>query len=306
MEPTLVSAQQNLVASSASASASLSLAEQLQLSEERHAALGRHVVEQLNISVNHLVGAAAVSGVAGAVLGAAAGGSWRTVVLAGAAGATLGALGANTIARPITALKHAQNELAQTKTIKDNLLKLEMDQPEHRFTADEAVVIKELGDRYQESCADIWLLARLFALGNQTTEDIMVRFYSELMDYGVTNNDFTTVGTELGRMKTLEQLKASQVFHRAMVSRGIADEKHDEIAKVMFALSRMILVDVYAPPKGLTPEALFQKLCLERYNCFKDRLEGEVVQLERDVEVLKAMAEEKKQRFQPGANTSKT
>lgn len=95
-------------------------------------------------------------------------------------------------------------------------------------------------------------------------------------------------------MKTLEQLKASQVFHRAMTSRGIVDEKHDEIAKVMFALSRMILANVYAPPKSLTPEALYQKLCLERYNYFKDRLEGEKVQLERGVEVLKAMAEEKR------------
>ena len=306
MEPTLGRAQQNLVASSASASANLSRAEQLQLSEERHAALSRHVVEQLNISVNQLVGAAAFSGVAGAVLGAAAGGSWRTVVLAGAAGATLGALGVNTIARPITALEHARNELAQIKTVRDDLLKLGMDQPEHRFTADEAVVIKELGDRYQESCADIWLLARLFALGNQTTEDIIVKFNTELMNYGITRDDIKTVGTELGRMKTLEQLKASQVFQRAMTSRGIVDEKHDEIAKVMFALSRMILVNVYAPPKGLTPEALYQKLCLERYNYFKDRLEGEVVQLERDVEVLKAMAEEKKQRFQSGADTSKT
>lgn len=91
-------------------------------------------------------------------------------------------------------------------------------------------------------------------------------------------------------MKTLKQLKASQVFHRAMANRGIVAEKHDEIAKVIFVLNRMILVNVYAPPKGLTPEALYQKLCLERYNYFKDRLEGEVVQLERDVEVLKAMA----------------
>ena len=67
--------QQSVGASSASACANLSRAEQLQLSEERHAALGRHVVEQLNISINHFIGVAAVSGVAGAVLGAATGGS---------------------------------------------------------------------------------------------------------------------------------------------------------------------------------------------------------------------------------------
>ena len=129
--------------------------------------MGRHIVEQMNISVGHLVGAAAVSGVAGAALGAAAGGSWRTVVLAGTAGVTLGALGANAIARPITALEHAQNELAQTKTVEDNLLKLGIDQSDHRVTGDEAVVIKQLADRYQESCADISLLLPFLPWGTK-------------------------------------------------------------------------------------------------------------------------------------------
>ena len=297
MEPTLSSARQNSGASSASASANLSRAEQLRLSDERHAVLGRHVVEQMNISTNHFVGAAAVSGVAGAVLGAAAGGSWRTVVLAGAAGVTLGALGANTIARPITTLEHAQNELAQTKTVKDNLLKLGINQPEHRFTGDEAVVIKQLADRYQESCADILLLARLLALGNQTLEDFLTSFRRALMDYGMSSDDIVTVTLELLGL-TLEQVKANPVFHRAMASCDIAAEKHDEVARLIFAYCRMILRDISPPPTGLTPEALYRKLCLERHNYFKDRLDGDVVQLERDIEVLKAMAEERNQRSQ--------
>ena len=311
MEPTLGSAQRNLGASSASASANLSRAGQLQLSEERHAALGRHVVDQLNISVNHLIGVAAVSGVAGAVLGAAAGGSWRTVVLAGAAGVTLGALGANAIARPITALEHAENELAQTKTFKDNLLELGMDQPEHHFTGDEAVVIKQLADRYQESCADILLLARHLALGNHALEDILISFRRALMDHGImgSNNGIITMAVELGQgqMDTLEQLKANPVFHRTMASCGIiAAEKHDEIARLIFAYSRMMLSMKYPPPTGLTPEAFYRKLCLERHNYFIDRLDADVLQLERDIEVLKVMEEEKKQRFQSGADTSRT
>lgn len=299
MEPTLGSAQRNLGASSASASANLSRAEQLQLTEERHAALGRHAVEQLNISINHFIGVAAVSGVAGAFLGAAAGGSWRTVVLAGAAGVTLGALGANAIARPITALENAQNELAQIKTVKDNLLKLGIDQPEHHFTGDEAVVIKQLADRYQESCADISLLAPLFALGNQTLEDFLTSFRRALMDHGMSSDDVVTVTLEtLEPGLTLEQVKANPVFLRAIASCGIAAEKHDEVARLIFAYSQMILTEIYPPPTGLTPEALYRKLCLERHNYFKDRLDGEVVQLERDIEILKAMAEEKKQRSQ--------
>ena len=225
MQTSQSSVQQSVGTSSAGAPANLSRSEQLQLTEERHAALGRQVVEQLNISINHFIGVAAVSGVAGAVLGAAAGGSWRTVVLAGAAGVTLGALGANAIARPITALEHAQNELVQTRTVKDNLLKLGMDKPEHRFTADEAVVIKQLADRYQESCADILLLARLLALGNQTLEDILMSFRRALMDYGIVgSNGIITMAVELGRgrMDTLEQLKANSVFHRTMASCDIA------------------------------------------------------------------------------------
>ena len=176
MQTSQSSVQQSVGISSAGAPANLSRAEQLQLIEERDAALGRHVVEQLNISINHFIGVAAVSGVAGAVLGAAAGDSWRTVVLAGATEVTLGALVANAIARPITALEHAQNKLAQTKTVKDTLLKLGLDQSDHRFTGDEAEVIKQLANRYQESCADISLLAPLFALGNQTLKDFLTSF----------------------------------------------------------------------------------------------------------------------------------
>ena len=301
MQTSQSSVQQNVGASSAGAFANLSRAEQLQLSEDRHAAMGRHIVEQMNVSVSTLLGAAAVSGVAGAVLGAAAGGSWRTAVLAGAAGVTLGALGADFIARPITALEHAQNELAQTRTFIDSLLKLGMDQPEHRSTGHETVLIKQLADRYQESSADILLLARLLAQGNQTLEDILMNFRGALTDYNLSVYDVLNLGVVLFKMDTVEQLKANPEFHRAMANSNIVAEKYDEIARVMFAYNRMLMTKTNLP-RGLTPEALYRKLCLERHNYFKDRLEGDVVQLERDIEVLKAMAaEEKKQRLQAEA-----
>ena len=60
MQTSQSSVQQSVGISSAGAPASLSRAEQLQLTEERHATLGRHVVEQLNISINHFIGVAAV------------------------------------------------------------------------------------------------------------------------------------------------------------------------------------------------------------------------------------------------------
>ena len=287
----------------------LSGAEQSNASEHRCAALGRHTVKQLNVSNNELAFTGAVGG---AVMTTAAmtltDCSWSVVALSGAAGAAVFALGKLATARPMTPLQHAQSELDQIRTTKDSLMNTRIDRADYECNGYEIPTFIKLAEKYNEP----WRILDLLWTGafapkiRNNTEAFMAEFYEVLRDkFHVTGTEpIKKVVIEMVQAGTLEQAKELPQFKHLLEAQGVKTELHDELATMMFK-GGQVFKSKCGKGKGVTAKTAYLEHCKERFAHFKDRLEQDEINLEKDVLILKAMRQEKLQGL-TGTSTEST
>ena len=286
-------------------SSALSDAEQSNASEQRSAALGRHTVKQLNVSNSELAFAGAVGG---AVITTAASTltdcPWSVVALSGAAGAAVFALSQLATARPMTPLQHAQSELDQIRATKDSLMKTRIDRADYECDGYEIRTFIKLAEKYNEP----WRVLDLLWTGafapkiRDNTEAFMTEFYEVLRDkFHVTGTDpIKQVVIEMVQAGTLEKAKELPQFKHLLEEQGVKTELHDELATMMFMCGRAFIGDEdfegkYGKGKGVTAKTAYLEHCKECFAHFKNRLEQDEINLEKDVITLRAMRQEKLQ-----------
>ncbi len=266
--------------------------------EERQAALGRHTVDQRNVSTGYLVGMGAVGGVASAALASAAGCTWKTVALSGAAGASILALGAHTHAERMTPLEHAQYELAQTRADKEYLLakQAEMEKPDYRLSGDEIMTVRQMANKYDESYDSLWILwAGLFSPYYRNNEkEFLKEIHRTLNERGVSMDQIVDVVRSMTDLKTIKEARALRNFRNLTADLHMSETAKDELVEIMFAYNKIIMAEQgYAG--GLSTESLYQSRCQEKLDHFKARLDKDERRLESDIRILQAMAEQQKQ-----------
>lgn len=274
-------------------------AEQSNASEQRSAALGRHTVKQLNVSNNELAFAGAVGG---AVITTAARTltdcPWSVAALSGAAGAAVFALSQLATARPMTPLQHAQSELDQIRATKDSLMKTRIDRADYECDGYEIRTFIKLAEKYNEP----WRVLDLLWTGafapkiRNNTEAFMTEFYEVLCDkFHVTGTDpIKQVVIEMVQAGTLEKAKELPQFKHLLEVQGVKTELHDELATMMFK-GGQVFKSKCGKGKGVTAKTAYLEHCKERFAHFKDRLEQDETNLEKDVLTLRAMRQEKLQ-----------
>ena len=286
-------------------SSALSDAEQSNASEQRSAALGRHTVKQLNVSNSELAFAGAVGG---AVITTAARTltdcPWSVAALSGAAGAAVFALSQLATARPMTPLQHAQSELDQIRATKDSLMKTRIDRADYECNGLELLTFQRLAKKYDEPWGVLYLLWKgAFERKFRTdTKAFMTEFYAVLRDtFNVMGtNPVKQVVIEMVQAGTLEKAKELPQFKCLLEEQGVKTELHDELATMMFMGGRAFIGDEsfegkYGKGKGVTAKTAYLEHCKERFAHFKNRLEQDEINLEKDVLILKAMRQEKLQ-----------
>lgn len=267
--------------------------------EEKHAVLGRHTVTRQNVSTAQLVGMGAAGGLVGATLGgvsrATTGCSWTTVAALGAVGAATFVLGTAASART-TPLAHAESELAQTEDDKACLLKRDFDNPDKKFDSSELYTIKHLSERYGKSWAFFKLLWDVLYMPRfqGDYENFLVEIFSQLLERKVHRQDIEDILKEMITTDSLAAAKALPVFQTLLRRHPcLFPETHDELARLMFNFSRLILAAV-GDPRGTTPYDLYQTICRERYESFQIRIAEDESRLLDDILILRAIAEEDK------------
>lgn len=269
------------------------------ITEQRQAALGRHTVDQRNVSTGYLVGMGAVGGVASAALASAAGCTWKTIALSGAAGASILALGAHTHAERMTPLEHAKYELEQTKADKEYLLakQQEMAAPDYSFSGEEIMTVRWMANKYGESYDALWLLWEgLHSPPYRNNKDELLKeFHSTLFERGVCGNDVIKVVSDMENVKTVQEAKALRSFRNMAADLHMSESDKDAIVRVMFTYSRVVMDDLGR--QGVQSiESLYQSQCREKLDHFKARLDKDEKRLESDIRILQAMAEQQKQK----------
>ncbi len=281
-------------------SSALSAAEQSNAAEQRSAALGRHTVKQLNVSNKELAFAGAVGG---AVVTTAAKTltdycPWSVAALSGAAGAAVFALGKLATARPMTPLQHAQSELVQIRATKDSLMKTRIDRADYECDGYEIRTFIKLAEKYNEP----WRVLDLLWTGafapkiRNNTEAFMTEFYEVLRDkFHVTGTaPIKQVVIEMVQTGTLEQAKELPQFKHLLEVQGVKTELHDELATMIFK-GGQVFKSKCGKGEGVTAKTAYLEHCKERFAHFKDRLEQDETNLEKDVLTLRAMRQEKLQ-----------
>lgn len=274
-------------------------AEQSNTSEQRSAALGRHTVKQLNVSNSELVFAGAVGG---AVITTAARTltdcPWSVAALSGAAGVAVFALSQLATARPMTPLQHAQSELDQIRATKDSLMKTRIDRADYECDGYEIRTFIKLAEKYNEP----WRVLDLLWTGafapkiRDNTKAFMTEFYEVLRDkFHVTGTDpIKQVLIEMVQAGTLEKAKELPQFKRLLEEQSVKTELHDELATMMFK-GGQVFKGKCGKGKGVTAKTAYLEHCKECFAHFKNRLEQDEINLEKDVITLRAMRQEKLQ-----------
>lgn len=265
--------------------------------EERHAALGRHTVDKLNISGRYLTQVAVLGGLAGAAVGGIARAvgdySLQTVALTGAAGATLSVMGAVANAKQMTPLQHAQYELEQAIKDKAYLLETPMDEQSYQCRSIDVDVIGHMAVRYQESWNVLWLLwagAHSPAYKNNLKkflDEVYIELYRK---YGISREFIDNLVPCMENITTLEEAKELPEFRRMLARLDLSTEGQGDLVKLMFALNRLTAKDQELPI-GFSPNAIFQAMCKHKYRHYMNRLELDIGRLEGDVRIISAISE---------------
>ncbi|WP_257284565.1 hypothetical protein [Endozoicomonas sp. SESOKO1] len=267
---------------------------------EKLGALGRHSVSPQQVSTGELIGIGALGGLVGATLGYVVKSAnrcpWTTVAATSAVGATVFALGTAMDARSVTPLEHAEAELMQTQDDKECLLKRDIDNPVREYDKKEIYTIKRLSERYGES----WLTFRLLWEVLYTErfqsdyEDFLDEFFSQLMNLHVGRREINDIVTAMKATDSLEVARELPAFQKLTERSYILSTTHDEIARLMFTYSRLLLAnDNVNDHRGAKAYELYQTLCLEKYESLKIRIALDESRLIEDIRILRAMAEEK-------------
>ncbi len=265
--------------------------------EERDAALGRHNVQKLNVSLGYLMGMGAL----GAFAGLTVSGIARTVsdyalnpVAMVGAGATLGVSGAvavaKTKAKTMTPLDHARRELEQTLADEAYLLENQMDKPGYQFCSNDTIVIREMANRYQESWQPLWLLwTGIYSPAYKNNQaGFGDELYRELKKYGLGNKVITVVATSMGYASSLAAAKERPAFKCLADKLQIPDEDKEDLAALLFALNRVVTKQV-GFIQDYSIGSLYQDLCKSKYSHYKTRLEQDKSRLEADIRILCSM-----------------
>ncbi|WP_257294250.1 hypothetical protein [Endozoicomonas sp. YOMI1] len=269
---------------------------------DKLAALGRHTVNKLNISTSYLAGMAALGGISGA-LGGIAGVtfvgitravgdfSWKPVAIAGTAGATLNVLRAIANARPMTPLEHASQELEQAKADETYLLKHQLDQPDYQCSSDDFFVIAHMAKRYQDPWQPLWLIWA----GIHTTyyrnhqNELIEKLHNVLAsEYGVEKEDISSVVANMKNINSLEAAKELPDFKRLMARLPIPENDREDLAKLMFILSR-IGANGLDNPQDRSVSELYQDLLKKKYSQYKALLEQDKIRLQEDIRILRGV-----------------
>lgn len=264
---------------------------------EQQAVLGRHTVKRTDVSALDPIGIGVMGGVAGAAVGgvvkAVTGCSWKTVAWIGGAGVTAFVLGTQASVRPITPLEHAQQALAKLRKDKGRLLEKALDNPHYQFTGREIYTIKLLSERYKES----WETISLLSAGIYSSklrgdfEAFLQEIFSALCQHGLSKDHVIRIIEKMEDTNSLAEAMALTEFQALRVSTDTYTNAREELARVMFTYSRILLA-AGENPRGVTAYDLYQNLCREKYGDFKARIEADENRLENDIRILQAMAEQ--------------
>ena len=273
--------------------------------EDRNAALGRHTVQQLNVSNSDSSDVMFAGAVGGAVTAGAAKSlaefSWTIAALAAGAATPLCTL-SKEVTQQMTPLQHAEYELAQIKKIKDSLMATSMGSSGFEANGSELYVFQELAQKYNQPCRILrmlWSGAYAPMFENNTT-----KFTNALLR--MLREEYHMTGTEGGDkhtwpiMSCFVALLVSQNkypnpaqhpgFQKLARGREVPQEMHHELAEFMFLASHIMLGSGH--PDALPAKTLYRERCKANYTYYMDRLEQDVASLENDVRILRVMQRE--------------
>ena len=275
--------------------------------EDRNAALGRHTVQQLNVSNSDSSDVMFAGAVGGAVTAGAAKSlaefSWTIAALAAGAATPLCTL-SKEVTQQMTPLQHAEYELAQIKKIKESLMATRMDSSDFEANGSELYVFQELAQKYNQPCRILrmlWSGAYAPIFENNTTNFINALLRMLREEYHMTRTeggDKHTGPIMICLVALLHAPNPAQCpgFQKLAHRREVPQEMHNELAELMFLASH-IMYGMYGSslPGALPAKTLYRDRCKANYTYYMDRLEQDVASLENDVRILKAIQQQKLQ-----------
>ena len=281
--------------------------------EDRNAALGRHTVQQLNVSNSDSSDVMFAGAVGGAVTAGAAKSlaefSWTIAALAAGAATPLCTL-SKEVTQQMTPLLHAEYELAQIKKIKDSLMATSMGSSGFEANGSELYVFQELAQKYNQPCRILrmlWSGAYAPMFENNTTKFTNALLHMLREEYHMTRTeggDKHTFPIMICLVALLHAPNPAQCprFQKLARSREVPQEMHHELAELMFLASHIMHGSSH--PGALPAKTLYRDRCKANYTYYMDRLEQDVAGLEKDVRILKAIQQQKLQ--PPTENTTES
>ena len=267
--------------------------------EEKRGALGRHTVARQKISPANLLGLGSAGGIAGAALGEAAqvatSCSWTTVAAMSAIGSTTFlAVARNT---PEAPLDNAKLDLAELMSYRSLLDLRYTNDPDQQFDEDEIYTMQRLSERYKEPIVTFKLLWELhFTLRFENNYALfLTEIFRQLRIQKLDDDEFKIIALKIGRMAnthTLEDVKSMPEFQRLSKRSDIPPQNHDDIARLIDTLSRMLASNDLNKLRGLDNHNIYQNLCREMYESFKVRIIEDERQLIEDIRILTAIEKE--------------
>ena len=269
--------------------------------EDRNAALGRHTVQQLNVSNSDSSDVMFAGAVGGAVTTGAAKSlaefSWTIAALAAGAATPLCTL-SKEVTQQMTALQHAEYELAQIKKIKESLMATSMGSSDFEANGSELYVFQELAQKYNQPCRILrmlWSGAYAPMFENNTTYFINALLRMLREEYHMTRTeggDKHTGPIMICLVALLHAPNPAQCpgFQKLAHRREVPQEMHHELAELMFLASQIMYGSSH--PGALPAKTLYRDRCKANYTYYMDRLEQDVASLENDVRILRVMQRE--------------
>lgn len=281
--------------------------------EDKNAALGRHTVQQLNVSNSDGGDVMFAGAVGGAVTAGAAKTlaefSWTIAALAAGVATPLCTL-SKEVTQQTTPLQHAEYELAQIKKIKDSLMATSMGSSGFEANGSELFVFQELAQKYNQPCRILrmlWSDAYAPIFENNTTNFINALLRMLREEYHMTRTeggDKHTGPIMICLVALLHAPNPAQCpgFQKLAHRREVPQEMHNELAELMFLASHIMYGS--SLPGALPAKTLYRDRCKANYTYYMDRLEQDVASLENDVRILEATQQQKLQ--PPTENTTES
>ena len=281
--------------------------------EDKNAALGRHTVQQLNVSNSDSSDVMFAGAMGGAVTAGAAKSlaefSWTIAALAAGSATPLCAL-SKEVTQQMTPLQHAEYELAQIKRIKDSLMATRMGSSGFEANGSELYVFQELAQKYNQPCRILRMLwsgayAPIFENNTANFINALLRMLRE--EYHMTRTeggDKHTGPIMICLVALLHAPNPAQCpgFQKLARRREVPQEMHHELAELMFLASHIMYGS--SLPGASPAKTLYRDRCKANYIYYMDRLEQDVASLENDVRILKATQQQKLQ--PPTENTTES